>query len=154
MTLASAEADVVARTREAAGTMIGAWYKLRENRANGRAVKGDGTNAVSAVDSMSPIDMVGIDAGRIGDRRASGAIVERFAEEVWTVVRSQDLTASQAADVCRLTWMRFADQVDALPYDMLESWLVKTAERESRRAIRLLAVVDADGGAHSNGCAH
>jgi hypothetical protein len=116
-------------------------------------MKGDGTNVVLAVDFRSPIDMVGIDAGSAGDRRAWGAIVERFAEEVWSVVRSHDLAASQAADVCRLTWMRLADQVDALPYDMLGSWLVKTAERESRRAVRLLAVVDTDGRARSNDCA-
>jgi hypothetical protein len=109
-------------------------------------MSGDRTNAVPAVDSRSPID-----AASAGDRRVLGAIVERFAEEVWSVVRSHDLTASQAADVCRLTWMRLTDQIDVIPYDMLGSWLVKTAERESRRAVRLLAVVDAGGRACSNG---
>jgi DNA-directed RNA polymerase specialized sigma24 family protein len=104
---------------------------------------GSRTNVVVAVDFESPIDLTTLDAARVGDHWAWDAIVDRFAGRVWSVVRCHDLTPSQAADVYRLTWMRLLDQLDTIHREMLESWLVNTAERESSRAVQLLAVSDA-----------
>jgi DNA-directed RNA polymerase specialized sigma24 family protein len=104
-------------------------------------MRGNRTNVVAAVDFGPPIDMTTLDAARVGDHCAWDAIVDRFAGNVWSVVRSHDLTPSQAADVYRLTWMRLLDQLDTIHCEMLASWLVNTADRESRRAVQLLAVV-------------
>jgi hypothetical protein len=101
------------------------------------------TNAAMAVEPGVPIEMTTLDAARVGDHRAWDAIVDRFAEKVWSVIRGHDLTPSQAAEVCRLTWMRLLDQLDSIQREMVGSWLLNTAERESRRAVLLLAVVPA-----------
>jgi hypothetical protein len=86
--------------------------------------------------------MTTLDAARVGDHLAWDTIVDRFAESVWSVIRGHALTPSQSADVWRLTWMRLLDQLDTIQREMLGTWLLNTAERESRRAVQLLAVID------------
>jgi DNA-directed RNA polymerase specialized sigma24 family protein len=119
-------------------------------------MRGNRTNVPRAVDSGSPIDMTTLDSARVGDHRAWDAIVDGFAEKVWSVIRSHDLTPSQAADVSRLTWLRLLDQLDTIQREMVGSWLLNTAERESRRAVRLLAAVPGDDhlSSHRDGAGH
>jgi DNA-directed RNA polymerase specialized sigma24 family protein len=100
---------------------------------------------LSPDDSWSWIDTTTLNAARAGDHQAWDAIVDRFADRVWSVVRRHDLTGSPADDVCRLTWMRLLDQLSTIQAELLGYWLVDTAKRESSRAVQLQSVTGGEG---------
>jgi hypothetical protein len=78
-----------------------------------------------------------IQAAAAGVQEAWDAIVDRYAGLVWTVACDQQLSERGAADVSRLTWMRFHDRLGVISPDDVASWLEQTAERESIRLARL-----------------
>jgi len=72
-----------------------------------------------------------------GDERAWEALVERFADLVWSVARGHCLGAADAADVSQTTWLRLAECLGSLREpDRVAAWLTTTARRESLRVLR------------------
>jgi RNA polymerase sigma factor (sigma-70 family) len=78
-----------------------------------------------------------VTAAAAGDRSAWNAIVDRFARLVWTVARSFQLNAADAADVSQVTWLRLVEQLDRIREpDALGAWLATTARREALTLLR------------------
>ncbi|HWD42164.1 MAG TPA: sigma-70 family RNA polymerase sigma factor [Actinomycetota bacterium] len=86
-----------------------------------------------------------------GDQRAWDQLVQGYAGLIWSVARLHGLSASDAADVSQVTWLRLVEQVGRLRQpERLAAWLATTTRRESvrvaRRAARQVPVGDgADG---------
>jgi RNA polymerase sigma factor (sigma-70 family) len=73
-----------------------------------------------------------------GDPDAWSALVDRFADLVWSVARSVGLSAPDAADVSQTTWLRFCEHVGELrDPSRAGAWLATTARREAVRVSRL-----------------
>jgi DNA-directed RNA polymerase specialized sigma24 family protein len=81
-----------------------------------------------------------LQAAAAGAQDAWDQIVETYAGSVWAAARRQQLTPQGAEAVSRLTWLRLADRLGEVSPETLGSWLEQTAERESIRATRLLAL--------------
>lgn len=76
-------------------------------------------------------------AAAAGDRAAWGAIVTEYAGLVWAVARNFRLSASDAADVCQVTWLRLVENLDRIRDPAaLGSWLATTARREAITLLR------------------
>ncbi len=75
-----------------------------------------------------------------GDQSAWDTIVDAYAAQVWAVPRRHQLNGQEAAYVSQLTWMRLRDRLADVASEGLGSWLERTAERESTRAVRLALV--------------
>lgn len=74
----------------------------------------------------------------LGDQDAWSALVDRFADLIWSVARSVGLGASDAADVSQTTWLRFCEHLgDLHDPSRAGAWLAKTARREAIRVSRL-----------------
>jgi RNA polymerase sigma factor (sigma-70 family) len=72
-----------------------------------------------------------------GDERAWEALVDRFADLVWSVARGHGLTRADASDVSQTTWLRLAEHLRTLREpDRVGAWLITTARRESLRTLR------------------
>jgi RNA polymerase sigma factor (sigma-70 family) len=72
-----------------------------------------------------------------GEEQAWAALVERFASLVWAVARGHGLGQADAADVSQTTWLRLAEQLNAIrDPERLGAWLATTARRESLRTLR------------------
>lgn len=72
-----------------------------------------------------------------GDDAAWEAIVDRFSGLVWATARAHRLSATDAADVVQLTWLRLVEHLDRIhDPERLGGWLATTARRESLRVIR------------------
>jgi RNA polymerase sigma factor (sigma-70 family) len=87
-----------------------------------------------------------------GDQRAWDQLVQGYAGLIWSVARLHGLSASDAADVSQVTWLRLVEQVGRLRQpERLAAWLATTARRESvrvaRRAARQVPVGDGRDGA-------
>jgi hypothetical protein len=75
-----------------------------------------------------------------GVQDAWDMIVEAYAGLVWAVACDHALTSPGAAEVSRLTWMRFRDRLDSISVEAIADWLAQTAERECVRMARLCQV--------------
>ena len=76
-------------------------------------------------------------AAAAGDQAACEAIVARYSNLLWHVVRIRRLDDSEAADVVQTTWMRLVQHLqDIRQPEALAGWLATTASRESLRALR------------------
>jgi RNA polymerase sigma factor (sigma-70 family) len=72
-----------------------------------------------------------------GEETAFEALVDRFADVVWSVARGHGLGPVDAADISQTTWLRLAEHLDDLREpDRVGAWLVTTARRESLRTIQ------------------
>jgi RNA polymerase sigma factor (sigma-70 family) len=81
-----------------------------------------------------------------GDQRAWDQLVQGYAGLVWAVARLHGLSASDAADVSQVTWLRLVEQVGRLRQpERLAAWLATTARRESARVARRAARQVGDG---------
>jgi RNA polymerase sigma factor (sigma-70 family) len=87
----------------------------------------DGTSEVAVLVSRA--------AG--GDNGAWNALVERYANLVWSVARAHRLGDDDAADVVQTTWLRLVENLGSLrePH-RVSSWLITTARRESLRILK------------------
>jgi RNA polymerase sigma factor (sigma-70 family) len=75
-----------------------------------------------------------------GDQRAWDQLVEGYAGLIWSVARLHGLSASDAADVSQVTWLRLVEQVGRLRQpERLAGWLATTARRESARVAKRAA---------------
>ena len=72
-------------------------------------------------------------AARAGDQDAWDILVDRFAAEVWMVIRRRGLQGPAAADAFHLTWMRLADRLATVEPAGIATWLAQTAQRECDR---------------------
>lgn len=72
-----------------------------------------------------------------GDERAWEALVDRYADLVWSVARGFGLTPADAADISQTTWLRLAEHLRTLREpDRVGAWLITTARREALRTLR------------------
>lgn len=72
-----------------------------------------------------------------GDAHAWRALVDRYADVVWSVARAHALSDADAADVTQATWLSLTRHVRRLrDPDRLAGWLATTARRESLRLLR------------------
>ncbi len=73
-----------------------------------------------------------------GDPEAWSALVDRFADLIWSISRSVGLSAADAADVSQTTWLRFCEHLgDLNDPSRAGAWLAKTARHEAIRVSRL-----------------
>lgn len=78
-----------------------------------------------------------VSAAADGDPAAWNAIVDRYARLVWTVARSFQLSAADAADVSQATWLRLVEHLHTVRSpDGLGSWLATTSRREALAVLR------------------
>ncbi|GAA0493266.1 RNA polymerase sigma factor [Paractinoplanes deccanensis] len=78
-----------------------------------------------------------VGAAAAGDKRAWSDIVQRYAGLVWSVARGFRLSASDAADVSQLTWLRLVENLAKIRNpEALGAWLAATARRESINLLR------------------
>lgn len=72
-----------------------------------------------------------------GDQRAWNALVDRFGNLVWSVVRGFRLDPASAADVSQTTWLRLVENLDRIrDPERLAGWLATTARNEALRLVR------------------
>lgn len=92
---------------------------------------------MSGISHTSDVEPL-IRAARAGDDAAWGAIVDRFANLVWSITRAHRLSSADAADVTQTTWLRLVEHLDRIHEpERLGSWLATTARHECLRHIRL-----------------
>lgn len=76
-----------------------------------------------------------------GDQRAWDELVDGYAGLVWAVARLRGLSASDAADVSQVTWLRLVEHIGRLrDPERLAAWLATTVRRESGRLARAAAL--------------
>ena len=76
-------------------------------------------------------------AAAAGDQVAWDGIVERYHRLVWAVVRSYRLSATDAADVTQITWLRLVEHLGSIRDPArVGAWLATTARREALRLSR------------------
>lgn len=92
------------------------------------------TGATAVNDHAVLTDSELLRAIRDGDVGAWNTVVDRYSEVVWSAISASGLDLSLAAEVFRLTWMRFRDLVDLEWPTVILGWLQQTAQRESKRA--------------------
>ena len=79
-----------------------------------------------------------MEAAASGDSEAWDALVDNHASTVWAVARDCQLTAVDAGEVSRSTWLRLVENLDRLEHpDQVGSWLAVTARGEALRMLRL-----------------
>lgn len=85
-----------------------------------------------------------------GDRSSWERLVDRYWNMLWAVVRAQQLSGSDAADVVQTSWLRLIEHLPKVKDpDRIGAWLATTARRESaltrRRLARCLPSGEIDG---------
>jgi RNA polymerase sigma factor (sigma-70 family) len=88
-----------------------------------------------------------VEAARNGRQEAWDSIVDTYAGLVWSVIRSCDFYAEEAADISQTVWLRCVEHLDRLRNpEHLAAWLATTARHEcyklSRRRGRSITVAD------------
>ncbi|MFN0090472.1 MAG: RNA polymerase sigma factor [Acidimicrobiales bacterium] len=72
-----------------------------------------------------------------GDQRAWDALVDRFANLVWSIARSFRLSTADAADVSQTVWLRLVEHSSRIEDpNRLPGWLRTTTTHECLRAMR------------------
>jgi hypothetical protein len=96
--------------------------------------------ANARVSTQDPSDAEVAKAAVQGHEWAWNMLVDRFAPCVWAIARSGQLADGDSAEIFRLTWMRTADRLSALPPNSIARWLQDTAEQERARVSALQGV--------------
>jgi len=79
-----------------------------------------------------------VEAAAAGDAEAWNALVDHHAGTVWAVARGCQLSAADAGEVSRSTWLRLVENLDRLEHpDQVGTWLAVTARAEALRMARL-----------------
>ena len=92
-----------------------------------------------------------VHAAAAGDQEAWGAIVDRYANLLWSVARAHRLSPSDAGDVVQTTWLRLVEHLGRIEDpERLPGWLATTARRECLHLLRrtgreLVGLVDDAG---------
>ena len=72
-----------------------------------------------------------------GERAAWDALVDRFAEMVWSVARSFRLDEATAKDVSQTVWLRLIENIHRIEDpERLPGWLATTCRREALRVAK------------------
>ncbi|HUG32628.1 MAG TPA: sigma-70 family RNA polymerase sigma factor [Acidimicrobiia bacterium] len=72
-----------------------------------------------------------------GERAAWDALVDRFAQMVWSVARGFRLDEATAKDVAQTVWLRLIENIDSIEEpERLPGWLATTARREALRVAK------------------
>lgn len=72
-----------------------------------------------------------------GDREAWNALVDRFAQMVWSIARGFRLDDATAKDVSQTVWLKLIENMDSIDDpERLPGWLATTARREALRVAR------------------
>jgi RNA polymerase sigma factor (sigma-70 family) len=91
----------------------------------------------SAESASGPANAELLAAALRGEREAWNGLVERFGRLVWSVARSFELPASDAADLSQTVWLRLVEHLDQIKEpDRLGSWLATTTRREGIKLLR------------------
>jgi DNA-directed RNA polymerase specialized sigma24 family protein len=74
---------------------------------------------------------------RNGDRQAWDALVDRYAQLIWSICRSQRLEAADTQDAAQNVWLQLMDHLGSLRDPAaLPGWLATTTRRECGRIAR------------------
>jgi RNA polymerase sigma factor (sigma-70 family) len=74
---------------------------------------------------------------RAGDEEAWNSLTDRYNGLLWSVARSFQLSAADAADVVQATWLRLVEALDSVRQpERIGSWLATTARREALAVLR------------------
>jgi RNA polymerase sigma factor (sigma-70 family) len=91
------------------------------------------TIAINSSDNASDL----VRAARDGDPRAMEHIIDRYANVVWSTVRSLRLSEADAHDAVQNTWLRMIEHLGELrDAERLPGWLATTARRESLKILQ------------------
>ena len=72
-----------------------------------------------------------------GDQRAWDALVERYAQLIWSICRRYRLDHADTEDVGQSVWLHLVDQLDKVRNPAaLPGWLATTTQRECTRVLR------------------
>ena len=72
-----------------------------------------------------------------GDQAAWNALVDRYANLLWSVARAHRLSQSDAGDVVQTTWLRLVEHLGRIEDpERLPGWLATTARRECLHLLR------------------
>jgi RNA polymerase sigma factor (sigma-70 family) len=78
-----------------------------------------------------------LEAAARGDQAAWDALVDRYANLLWSVARAHRLSDADAADVVQTTWLRLVEHLGRIKDpDRLPGWLATTTRHECLRQIR------------------
>lgn len=73
-----------------------------------------------------------------GDQTAWSALVDQFAQMVWSIARSFRLDEATAKDVSQTVWLRLVENLDKITDpERLPGWLATTCRREALRMMKL-----------------
>src|SRR5205807_9136953 len=89
-------------------------------------------------DKQSHKEVAGlVRAAAQGQETAWMALVDNFADPVWSVIHGYRLDPADAADVSQITWLRLAEHISSLRQpERVGAWLVTTAGRECLALLR------------------
>jgi RNA polymerase sigma factor (sigma-70 family) len=74
---------------------------------------------------------------RTGDVVAWEALVDRFGGRLWAIARAYRIDPSDAADICQVTWLQLATNMDRIREpECVGIWLATTARNECFRLLR------------------
>ncbi|MGI9606024.1 MAG: RNA polymerase sigma factor [Acidimicrobiales bacterium] len=77
-----------------------------------------------------------VEHARAGSQESWNAIVDQFADMVWSVVRSFRLSEADARDAAQMTWLRAVESLDNIREpERLGLWLATTARNECLRLV-------------------
>jgi RNA polymerase sigma factor (sigma-70 family) len=72
-----------------------------------------------------------------GDGRATEALIERYSGLVWSIAWNYRLSASDAADVSQVVWLRLVENIGRIRQpDSVGAWLASVARHECLRVAR------------------
>jgi len=72
-----------------------------------------------------------------GDRRATEALIERYAGLVWSIAWNFRLSPADAADVSQVVWLRLVENIGRIRQpDSVGSWLASVTRHECLRVVR------------------
>jgi RNA polymerase sigma factor (sigma-70 family) len=78
-----------------------------------------------------------VNAAAHGDATAWEALVERFSQLVWSVIRAHRLSDADVEDVWQVTWFRLTSNLHKIKDpERVGAWLASTARHEALRVIR------------------
>jgi RNA polymerase sigma factor (sigma-70 family) len=81
-----------------------------------------------------------------GDQRAWDAMVERYAQLIWSICRRHRLDHADTEDVGQSVWLHLVDQLDKVRNPAaLPGWLATTTKRECIRVLRTTQGAQAAG---------
>jgi len=106
------------------------------SRAHGGFGASERENTLLVRDHSAVADLVS--RARNGDQRAWDALVEQYAQLIWSICRRHRLSDTDAEDAGQSVWLHLVGQLDQLRNPAaLPGWLATTTRRECARVLRI-----------------